>query len=63
MSMTGRLDAYTPWLTLLRVKNVAGQRLRRLVQVFGRPEAVLDASLSELTGVEGYRPRNRTGHP
>ncbi len=51
--MTGRLDAYAPWLTLLHVKNLAGQRLRRLVSELGSPEAILSAQYSTLCRVQG----------
>lgn len=51
--MSDRLDAYIPLLKLLRVKGLAGQRLRRLVTTFGSPEQVLAAPVSALSQVQG----------
>lgn len=51
--MSDGLDAYSKWLSLLRVKGLAGQRLRHLISSFGNPEAVLQASLQSLRDVKG----------
>ena len=52
-SVSGRLDACAPWLTLLRVKGLAGGRLRRLIAALGSPEAILAAPVSQLSQISG----------
>ena len=51
--MTAKFDAYAPWLTLLRVKGLAGGRLRRLIAALGSPEAVLKTPVSQLAQIDG----------
>lgn len=46
-------DRLIPWLTLKSIDGIGNLIFRRLLVRFGSPEAVLSASLRELTGVEG----------
>ena len=41
------------WLRLTLIPGVGGETRRKLLQVFGLPEAIFNASLSDLRGVVG----------
>ena len=51
------MDAYLPWFTLKYVPGIGNHLYKRLIERFGSPEHVFDASKDRLLEVEGISPR------
>ncbi len=51
------MDAYLPWFTLKYVPGIGNHLYKRLIDRFGSPEQVFDASKDRLLEVEGISPR------
>ena len=51
------MDAYLPWFILKYVPGIGNHLYKRLIERFGSPEHVFDASPDKLLEVEGITPR------
>ena len=51
------MDSYLPWFTLKYVPGIGNHLYKRLIEWFGSPENVFDASRDRLLEVEGITPR------
>ena len=51
------MDAYLPWFTLKYVPGIGNHLYKRLIERFGSPEYVFEASKERLLEVEGISPR------
>ena len=51
------MDPYLPWFTLKYVPGIGNHLCKRLIERFGSPEHVFDASKDRLLEVEGITPR------
>jgi DNA processing protein len=51
------MDAYLPWFTLKYVPGIGNHLYKRLIERFGSPEHVFDASKERLLEVDGITPR------
>ncbi len=51
------MDAYLPWFTLKYVPGIGNHLYKRLIERFGSPERVFDASKDRLLEIEGITPR------
>jgi DNA processing protein len=51
------MDLYLPWFTLKYVPGIGNHLFKRLIERFGSPEDVFDASTAMLLEVEGISPR------